>query len=101
MTDRGRETLGYVGGLVLALTLSTLAFAIVSGHVVENRSLVLQIVFGLGLLQAIVHFRFFLHIGLKRSSRDDLLLILFSVLILALMAGGTIVLMLNLRDRMM
>ena len=101
MTDRGRETLGYVGGLTSALALSMIAFGFVHWHVVHDRTQLLQIVFGLGLLQAVVHFRFFLHIGLKRSSRDDLLLILFSVLIIALMAGGTIVLMLNLRTRMM
>jgi len=48
-----------------------------------------------------VHFRFFLHISLKKSSRHDLQLILFSILIIALMVSGTVVILLNLRHRMM
>jgi len=49
----------------------------------------------------IVHFRFFLHISLGRSSRDDLQLILFSTLIVVLMVSGTIVILMNLNERMM
>ncbi len=49
----------------------------------------------------LVHFRFFLHIDPKRSARADLLLLLFSSLIVALMVGGTLVVLSNLRGRMM
>ncbi|RYY09384.1 MAG: cytochrome-c oxidase, partial [Alphaproteobacteria bacterium] len=48
-----------------------------------------------------VQFRCFLHINLKRSSRHDLQLILFSTLIIALMVSGTLVILFNLRGRMM
>jgi cytochrome o ubiquinol oxidase subunit IV len=61
----------------------------------------LAIVFGLALVQSVVHFRFFLHIGLAKSSRDDLQLILFSTLIVAMMVSGTVVILMNLRHRMM
>ncbi|MHA6720419.1 hypothetical protein ACX40Y_13325 [Sphingomonas sp. RS6] len=57
--------------------------------------------FGLALVQMIVQFRCFLHISLQRSARDDLRLILFSTLIVALMVGGTLVILFNLRMRMM
>lgn len=100
MTTRSRETLGYVVGLTSALALTALSFAAVQWRWLDTYALV-SLVFGLGVIQMLVHFRFFLHIGLQRSSRDDLMLILFSVLIVTLMAGGTIVLMLNLRERMM
>jgi len=53
------------------------------------------------LAQVVVHFRFFLHIGLQRSTRDDLQLILFTTLIITLMAGGTIWILENLHHRMM
>ncbi len=53
------------------------------------------------LVQVVVHFRFFLHIGWERSTRDDLQLILFTTLIILLMAGGTIWIMGNLHARMM
>ncbi|WP_370526767.1 cytochrome o ubiquinol/quinol oxidase subunit IV, partial [Salipiger sp. PrR007] len=41
------------------------------------------------LAQIAAHFRFFLHIDLWRSHRDDLMLILFTALIILLMVGGT------------
>jgi cytochrome o ubiquinol oxidase operon protein cyoD len=53
-----------------------------------------------GLAQVVVQFRYFLHINLSLQKREDLLLILFSVLLLAIMAGGTIWIMANLAHRM-
>ena len=61
----------------------------------------LYTVLGLGLAQMVVHFRCFLHIDLTRSARADLQLILFSTLIVALMVGGTLVVLFNLQNRMM
>ncbi len=49
----------------------------------------------------VVHFRFFLHITFGKSTREDLQLILFSALILTLMVSGTLVILFNLRARMM
>ena len=48
----------------------------------------------------LVHFRCFLHISLKRSSRHDLQLILFSALIIVLMVSGALVILFNLHQRM-
>lgn len=95
-----RELRRYVLGLALAVLLTGAAFAAVLWHIASPPILV-SLVFGLGLLQVIVHFHFFLHIGLKKSTRDDLQLILFSTLIILLMVGGTLVILLNLRHRMM
>lgn len=61
----------------------------------------LAIVFGLALVQMVVHFRFFLHVSLRKSAREDLQLILFSTLIVILMVSGTLVILFNLRERMM
>ena len=44
---------------------------------------------------------FLLHIRLRKSARDDLQLILFSALIMILMVSGTLVILFNLRARMM
>jgi len=100
MSDRARETWGYVAGLLVAAVLTGCAFATVHWPALFGaRSF--AIVCGAGLLQAIVQFRFFLHVRFKGSARDDLLLLLFSSLIIALMAAGTLVLMANLRSRMM
>jgi heme/copper-type cytochrome/quinol oxidase subunit 4 len=100
MSDRARETWGYVAGLLLAAVLTAGAFAAVRWPALFGPR-TFAIVCALGLFQAIIQFRFFLHVGVKRSARDDLLLLLFSSLIIALMAGGTLVLMANLRNRMM
>ncbi|MFD2031841.1 cytochrome o ubiquinol/quinol oxidase subunit IV [Ancylobacter dichloromethanicus] len=53
------------------------------------------------MIQAVVHLRYFLHIDLQRSHRDDLLLILFTVLILIIMVSGTIWILYDQHIRMM
>ena len=62
---------------------------------------IFAIILVLGLVQIIVHMRCFLHLSLQRSARADLMLVLFSSLIIALMVGGTLVVLFNLRARMM
>ena len=100
MSERVKETASYAIGYALALALTAAAFAAVRWPGLAARSL-FGLVLGLGLLQMLVHFRFFLHISLKKSSRHDLQLILFSTLIVALMVSGTLVILFNLRGRMM
>lgn len=99
-TAKRRDLATYGIGYVLALGLTGLAFAVVTWGWAAGTT-ALCIVFALALLQAIVHFRCFLHIDLRRSHRDDLQLLLFSSLIVCLMVGGTLVVLFNLRMRMM
>lgn len=98
--ERWHEIRTYVGGYIAALGLTIAAFAAVHWRLAEPRT-VFASVLALGLVQIVVQFRCFLHIGLARSSRDDLQLILFSALIVALMVGGTLVILFNLHGRMM
>ena len=65
------------------------------------RSGVLAVIAVLVLVQVLVHLRYFLHIDFSRQKREDLQLILFSALILLLMAGGTLWVLANLAERMM
>jgi cytochrome o ubiquinol oxidase subunit IV len=94
------EILSYAIGYGLALALTGAAFASVHWPTLGSTT-TLGIVFGLALVQMLVHFRFFLQISLKKSARDDLQLILFSTLIVVLMVSGTLVILFNLRARMM
>lgn len=94
------EIITYGVGYALALLLTIAAFALVHWHWAAPTS-ALGIVFGLALVQIIVHFRCFLHVTLHGPARDDLQLILFSTLIVLLMVGGTLVILFNLRMRMM
>jgi cytochrome o ubiquinol oxidase operon protein cyoD len=98
--DFHQERRSYIVGFALAFAMTCGAFAIVAWHLATPVN-ALAIVFGLGLLQIVAHFRFFLHIDLRRSARDDLQLILFASLITCLMVGGTLVILFNLRGRMM
>jgi cytochrome o ubiquinol oxidase operon protein cyoD len=95
-----RETMTYVVGYGAALLLTCAAFGLVYLHLLAARQ-AFYTVLCLGLAQMVVHFRCFLQIDLKRSARADLQLILFSSLIVALMVGGTLVILFNLQKRMM
>lgn len=87
--EERRETRLYVSGFVLAVLLTAAAFAVPVFGLFSG--LVALIVIGvLAVLQVAVHFRFFLHIDLTRSNRDDLQLILFTGMICLLMVSGTI-----------
>jgi cytochrome o ubiquinol oxidase operon protein cyoD len=89
----------YATGYLLALGLTGIAFAVVYYHLAAHDGFAL--ILGLGLVQIIVHMRCFLHMSLQRSARSDLTLVLFSTLIIGLMVGGTLVVLFNLRMRMM
>lgn len=93
-----REFGSYLRGMVLALALTVLPFALVHWQVLDRGALLITI--GLcALVQMIVHFRCFLHVRFKRH-RDDLQLLLFSALLLAIMVSGTLWIMANLALRM-
>jgi cytochrome o ubiquinol oxidase operon protein cyoD len=97
---REGDVRAYVIGYLLALALTAAAFAAVRWPSVGAGG-TFAIVLALALVQVVVQFRCFLHVSLARSSRDDLQLILFSTLIVILMVGGTLVILFNLRARMM
>jgi cytochrome o ubiquinol oxidase subunit IV len=61
----------------------------------------LAVVLVLALVQIIAHMHFFLRINLRHSARSELQLILFSTGIILLMVAGTLVILGNLRMRMM
>ena len=98
--DDQAELRSYVLGWGLALVLSAVPFGAVAFGWFGTRT-ALWIIGVCALVQVVVHFRLFLHIDLRKSKRDDLQLILFSSLIVLLMAGGTVWILANLHMRMM
>jgi cytochrome o ubiquinol oxidase subunit IV len=94
-----RDLYTYLCGLVLALTLTAVPFALVYWHAMTTVSLWIA-VGGLALVQAVVHFRCFLHVNPPHENVDEMLLVLFTVLILVMMAGGTVWILGNLHSRM-
>lgn len=97
--DYASELRGYlVGfGLALVLTLGPFALVIWGGLAAGTTMMVLG---ACALVQLVVHLRFFLHIDPSQQKREDLQLILFSVLLLSIMSFGTIWIMGNLAMRM-
>jgi cytochrome o ubiquinol oxidase operon protein cyoD len=94
------EFFTYCVGYGLAMLLTIATFSLVHRHWAPPTTTP-GIIFGLALAQIIIHFRCFLHVTLQGTARDDLQLILFSTLIVFLMVGGTLIVLFNLRMRMM
>ncbi|MEN3792445.1 cytochrome C oxidase subunit IV family protein [Fulvimarina sp. MAC3] len=89
----------YATGFVVSLLLTIGAFAAFLADLPTTLTIVLICV--AAVLQIIAHLRNFLHLGISAGqSREDLLLVLFSVSLLAIMAGGTWYIMTDLSGRM-
>ncbi|MBT9568171.1 MAG: cytochrome o ubiquinol oxidase subunit IV [Thiobacillus sp.] len=99
-TPRSHARRAYLAGYAAALLLTLLAFGAVWLDVM-SRSWTLALITVAGTLQVIVHLRCFLHLGVGASHRDELLLVLFAVLLIALMVGGSAWIMTDLNQRMM
>lgn len=97
--DHRRELRSYLIGYGLALALTLMPFALVTWGGM-SQSATLSFLGTSALVQVAVHLHFFLHIDLSRQKREDLQLILFSLLLLIIMAVGTIWIMRNLAMRM-
>jgi cytochrome o ubiquinol oxidase operon protein cyoD len=89
----------YVWGISLALLLTVVPFALVRWAPGIPRFSLLIVIGAFALVQMLLHFRCFLHIGFKQK-REDLQLILFSALLLTIMVAGTIWIMASLATRM-
>jgi cytochrome o ubiquinol oxidase operon protein cyoD len=99
MSERGRERTLQLTGYGLAVLLTTIAFlAVISGLLSSKYALATVAVTGIA--QLLVHLRCFLHIDLSQQKREDLQLILFSLLLLIIMVGGTVWIMDNLAEHM-
>jgi cytochrome o ubiquinol oxidase operon protein cyoD len=96
--EERKEFHSYVWGIALALVLTLMPFALVHWAAIPRFPLLI-VIGAFALVQMLVHFRFFLHIGFKQK-REDLQLILFSTLLLTIMVAGTIWIMASLALRM-
>jgi len=96
--DLRKERRSYMIGAVVSLVLTLPVFyAAMTG--VTGRPLAI----GAGLaalLQITVHLHYFLHLRIKGQTREDLHLVVFTLLILILMGGGTVWILFNLSSRM-
>jgi cytochrome o ubiquinol oxidase subunit IV len=112
----------YLSGFILALILTVLAFGlvgfeagvclksicIVPGKLLFGGETIRKIphwfivsgIFALAVLQILVHLRYFLHLGFTSRGRWNTLAILFTLLIITFMVGGTLWIMHDLSEQM-
>ena len=94
-----QELKSYGIGFAASLLLTVGAFAAALSDLSSTWKIIAICV--AALLQIVTHMRNFLHLSFTgEQSREDLLLVLFSALLLAIMAGGTWYIMSDLGGRM-
>ena len=90
----------YVTGFVLAILLTLVPFVLVmSGALAPDTTLV--VVFAAAVVQILVHLRYFLHLDGSSEQRWNLTALVFTVIVIGLLVGGSIWIMYNLRGRTM
>jgi cytochrome o ubiquinol oxidase subunit IV len=89
----------YLIGFVLAVVLSIIPFWLVAAHALPARS-TLMVIGIAAVLQVLVHLRFFLHLNLVTTPRENLLALVFTALLIFLMVGGSFWIMFDLHGRM-
>lgn len=93
---------GYLTGFTLALLLTLLAFGcVILGSQAEiPRWQIISGVSALALVQILVHLHYFLHLGFGAGQKLRVIALLFSLLIVVIMVGGTLWIMHDLNAQM-
>jgi cytochrome o ubiquinol oxidase operon protein cyoD len=90
----------YVIGLITSLILTTLSFLLVLTHALSAIILVYTLI-GLAITQAIAQLLLFLHVGQEEKPRWEALTFYFMLLVLFIIAIGSIWIMYDLNNRTM
>jgi cytochrome o ubiquinol oxidase operon protein cyoD len=90
----------YIAGFVFALVLTGIPFGLVVAGLLP-RFTTLVVIAVLALVQVVVHLRYFLHLDLQSTPRENLLALAFAAVLICIMIGGSLWIMLDLVARMM
>ncbi len=90
----------YVIGLILALVLTAIPFGLVYFQIVAGPAAILVIA-AAAIIQILVHLKYFLHLDLTDTPRENLLALAFAAILIFLMVGGSLWIMFDLHHRMM
>lgn len=96
-TDYGLRS--YLTGFALALVLTAIPFALVAAGTLP-RSAALAVIAVAAVIQILVHLRYFLHLDLTSTPRENLLAIAFAAILVFIMIGGSLWIMFDLQHRM-
>ena len=86
----------YLVGFALAVILSVIPFALVALHALPPSRLLIVIAIA-AVLQVLVHLRYFLHLDLATTPRENLLAIAFTAVLIFIMVGGSLWIMIDLQ----
>ena len=94
-----RDLRPYLIGFALALILTAIPFALVATNPLPK--LTTLIIIGVAAaIQVLVHLRYFLHLDLTSTPRENLVAIVFTAILIFLMVGGSFWIMFDLHNRM-
>jgi len=91
---------GYFIGFILSVVLTAFAFALVYTLRIQGYALRFTLL-GLAIAQAIVQLIYFLHLGKEEKPRWETVIFLFMVMVLLIIALGTLWIMYDLNERVM
>lgn len=98
--ERSPELRHYLTGFILALVLTAIPFGLVAAELLPRGATLVAIAIA-ALVQVLVHLRFFLHLNLTTTPRENILAIGFATVLIFIMVGGSLWIMLDLHARMM
>ncbi|WP_294274670.1 cytochrome C oxidase subunit IV family protein [uncultured Chryseobacterium sp.] len=93
------ELTRYIVATVICIGITLAAFSTVMYGL--ERTKALWIITLLAIVQIIVQLKYFLHLSFRQKNKEDLWLVLFSLVMLLITAGGTIWVLADLSNRMM
>ena len=89
----------YLTGFALALVLTAIPFALVAFEALPRLPLLILIA-AAAVAQIVVHLRYFLHLDLTTTPRENLVAIVFAAILIFIMVGGSLWIMFDLQQRM-
>jgi cytochrome o ubiquinol oxidase operon protein cyoD len=96
--DRGTLS-SYVTGYIFSIYLTVTAYLVVYNHLFSHLTLTILII-GLAFVQFIVQIVFFMHLGRETKPRWKLAVMLFMIMVVLILVGGSLWIMSNLNVRM-
>jgi cytochrome o ubiquinol oxidase operon protein cyoD len=90
----------YVTGFILSLLCTIIPYCMVTGHLAGDESLLLGVTF-FGVAQLFVQVFFFLHLPAKQKPYWDIIVFVFTLLIVAFLVVGSLWIMYHLNYNMM
>ncbi|WP_426318497.1 cytochrome o ubiquinol oxidase subunit IV [Pseudoduganella sp. R-43] len=92
---------GYIIGFVLAAIMTAVSFWLVMGNVFVHSSTAAYVLLGLAVGQIVVHMVYFLHMNARSEGGWNLLALIFTFVLVAIMLSGSLWVMHHLNSNMM